>query len=107
MGFAYMMFIICLKLYHSTIIFPSAPTESAYNDGANQSSGFKRGKRLKRLLKVLSGRRATQDLSRMDTHVWFLMGGMMLLHLACFIASILTIRRQIIYVDGLSDAGVG
>ena len=48
---------------------------------------------------------ATMDLRRLATHVWYLMGALLLLHLACCIAALVTIGKQKVYLSGVSDAG--
>ena len=45
------------------------------------------------------------DLRRLATHVWYLMGALLLLHLACSIAALVTINKQKAFILGVSDAG--
>lgn len=49
---------------------------------------------------------ATKDLQRLGTHVWFLVGALLLLHLGCCITALVTIKKQKVYVINVSEAGV-
>jgi len=69
------------------------------------SSDFSRGKRLKRLLKLIAGKQATAALHTLRTHMYGTVAAMVLLHVACFIALLAYINRQKAYIINISAAG--
>ncbi len=68
-------------------------------------SDVQRGMRLKRLLKLLSGKKATTDLRRLHLHTWFMIGLMLALHLLCFIVILVFSGKQKVYVSAVVNAG--
>eukprot|EP00955_Chlamydomonas_euryale_P078387 363138-Chlamydomonas_euryale.AAC.1 len=64
-----------------------------------------RGQRLKRLTKLLSGRKTTHHVRRLRTHIWFILGGMLLLHAVCLAVILALLVRQRAYVENESSAG--
>lgn len=58
------------------------------------ASDFNRGKRLKRLTKLLSGRQATKDFTRLRFHGYILLSSILALHVGCFIAVLITTYNQ-------------
>ncbi|GAX73194.1 hypothetical protein CEUSTIGMA_g647.t1 [Chlamydomonas eustigma] len=69
------------------------------------SSDLMRGKRLKRLLKQLSGRQAMSELYRLQLHMWIVLGAVVLLHVGCFAACMFVVHQQEVYVGAVSNAG--
>jgi hypothetical protein len=69
------------------------------------ASDFNRGKRLKRLLKLLSGRQATKALTRLRLHARLLLAGILVLHTVCFIVVVMAMYQQYSYATNISSAG--
>lgn len=69
------------------------------------ASDFNRGKRLKRLLKLLSGRQATKALTRLRLHARLLLAGIFAVHTACFIVVVMATYQQYSYAINISSAG--
>lgn len=69
------------------------------------ASDFSRGKRLKRLLKLIGGRQATSALRTLNTHMYVVLAAMVLLHVACFAALLAVIGAQKAAVTNISAAG--
>ncbi|GIL79405.1 hypothetical protein Vretimale_18290 [Volvox reticuliferus] len=78
---------------------------SVTGHSAVDSSGMSRGKRLKRLLKLLSGQKVSRGVSRLRMHVLVVIGSMMLVHTLCFILVIIYINKQKLFITEISAAG--
>ena len=57
-------------------------------------SDFDRGKRLKRLNKLLSGRQATRALTRLRLQGYLLLGSVLALHITCFVVVLISTYKQ-------------
>ncbi len=68
-------------------------------------SDVQRGRRLKRLLKLLSGKKATTDLRRLQLHTWFMIGLLLALHFLCFIVTLIISEKQKVYISAVVNAG--
>ncbi len=56
---------------------------------------FRRGKRFKKLAKMLSGRRATQPFRHFALHTWVLLSILQAVHLGCFITMVVLLDNQV------------
>ncbi|GLI68263.1 hypothetical protein VaNZ11_012618, partial [Volvox africanus] len=78
---------------------------SVTGHSAVDSSGMSRGKRLKRLLKLLSGQKVSRGVSRLRMHVLVVIGLMLLVHTICFMLVIIFINKQKQFITEISAAG--
>jgi hypothetical protein len=65
----------------------------------------RRGKRLKRLVKILCGKRSQEPLVMLRLQTWCLIGVLMLVHLAAFILVLNLINKQESLLDSAKAAG--
>ncbi|KAG2422329.1 hypothetical protein HXX76_016114 [Chlamydomonas incerta] len=91
---------------------PGAPTgtdaESGAGDGASTSTAnrtMNRGRRLKRLLKLLSGQKVVRGVTRLRLHVLVVIGLMLLVHAVCYLMLIILINKQKAFITEISAAG--
>lgn len=88
----------------------SSEHASQIGDSASAVGGdFSRGKRLKRLTKLLSGRRAMSALYALRQHVWVVVAILLLAHLGCFLGVLMNLNQQknaveAIHAYGLAEA---
>jgi hypothetical protein len=61
------------------------------------------GKRLKKLLRLLNSSTAQRALAMFKTHMWLVMGLLMVVHLVCFTAIVVLINKQKIYTKVSPD----
>lgn len=69
------------------------------------SSDYSRGKRLRKLLRLLSSRAAVETLNTFKLHIHLLVAGVVLLHAACFVIMLYFINHQATYVTDITAAG--
>ncbi|WIA17635.1 hypothetical protein OEZ85_014441 [Tetradesmus obliquus] len=80
----------------------SAPDGS---EAGAYESDFKRGKRLRRLARMLNGKQAQKAAARFYKHACLLTLGLFVAHTACFAASVSLINAQNQYIQEVDDAG--
>lgn len=73
----------------------SSFASSAQTDVPTSSyqSDFKRGKRFKRLLKLLGGKAAQLSVRRFQLHTYGVLAALLIIHIACF-ATLLSVVQQ-------------
>ncbi|KAG2487286.1 hypothetical protein HYH03_014127 [Edaphochlamys debaryana] len=69
------------------------------------NNGMSRGRRLKRLLKLLSGQKVQKSVNRLRLHVWVVIGIMLAVHAACFLLLIVYINKQKQFITEIAAAG--
>lgn len=69
------------------------------------SGDFSRGKRLKRLLKLIASKQATSALHTLRYHMYGLVTLMVLLHVACFTTLLMYLNWQKAYITNIAAAG--
>eukprot|EP00198_Chlamydomonas_reinhardtii_P011170 XP_001700507.1 predicted protein [Chlamydomonas reinhardtii] len=82
--------------------------ESGAGDGASTSTTnrtMNRGRRLKRLLKLLSGQKVVRGVTRLRLHVLVVIGLMLLVHAVCYLMLIILINKQKAFITEISAAG--
>jgi len=94
---------LCWSPTHPTGDVPGEAGEAA--DDALYQSDFKRGKRLRKLARLLASKRATKAGARFKQHTVLLALGLIVAHLACFVASVVLIDNQRQYINEVDDAG--
>eukprot|EP00878_Enallax_costatus_P031470 GHUV01034416.1.p1 GENE.GHUV01034416.1~~GHUV01034416.1.p1 ORF type:complete len:452 (+),score=95.23 GHUV01034416.1:594-1949(+) len=68
-------------------------------------SDFKRGKRLRKLARMLNSKQAQKANTRFYKHTVLVILGLLIAHMACFIASVALIDGQKQYIEEVVDAG--
>jgi hypothetical protein len=68
-------------------------------------SDFKRGKRLRKLMRLLGSKQAEKVPDRFYSHTVMVTVLVMVIHLACFIASVVLLESQKSFITEVDDAG--
>eukprot|EP00775_Hariotina_reticulata_P007071 gene7071-7284_t len=100
---------------HAAASDASEQEEEGVEKASQQSGGgigsvqadYARGKRLRRLARVMNSRLALKTASRFQRHTVLMILGLLLAHIVCFAVSLVTINSQAQYMKEVDDAGDG